>query len=145
MFESPCHNGKRTMNTLLMVKPDMVKKGHWGEIIAFVLKNRFTVTRVTMVRLDKSRAERFYDVHRGKEFFPSLVDYMTSGPVVAMEIEGEDVIARIRAFVGATDPAKAQPGTVRYMFGISLQNNAVHASDSLESAKKELAIVFAGP
>jgi nucleoside-diphosphate kinase len=141
----PCHNEKRTMKTLLMVKPDMVRKGLWGEIIAFVLKNRFTVTRLTMVGFDKARAERFYDVHRGKEFFASLVDYMTSGPVVAMEIEGEDVIARIRAFVGTTDPAKAQPGTVRYMFGISLQNNAVHASDSLESAKKELAIVFAGP
>jgi len=133
------------MKTLLMVKPDMVAKGLWGEIISTVLKNRFAVTRLTMTRFDRSRAENFYDVHRGKEFFPSLVEYMTSGPVVAMEIEGDDVIARIRGFVGATDPAKAEPGTVRYMFGISLQNNAVHASDSLESAKKELAIVFAGP
>ena len=133
------------MKTLLMVKPDMVAKGLWGEIISTVLKNRFAVTRLTMTRFDRSRAENFYDVHRGKEFFPSLVEYMTSGPVVAMEIEGDDVIARIRGFVGATDPAKAEPGTVRYMFGISLQNNAVHASDSPESAKKELAIVFAGP
>ena len=133
------------MKTLLMVKPDMVAKGLWGEIISIVLKNRFAVTRLTMTRFDRSRAENFYDVHRGKEFFPSLVEYMTSGPVVAMEIEGDNVIARIRGFVGATDPAKAEPGTVRYMFGISLQNNAVHASDSPESAKKELAIVFAGP
>jgi len=133
------------MKTLLMIKPDMVAKGLWGEIISVVLKNRFEVTRLTMTRFDKKRAESFYDIHRGKEFFPSLVAYMTSGPVVAMEIEGEDIIARIRAFVGATDPAKAQPGTVRYMFGISLQNNAVHASDAPESAKKELAIVFAGP
>ena len=133
------------MKTLLMIKPDMVAKGLWGEIISVVLKNRFEVTRLTMTRFDKTRAESFYDIHRGKEFFPSLVAYMTSGPVVAMEIEGEDIIARIRAFVGATDPAKAQPGTVRYMFGISLQNNAVHASDAPESAKKELAIVFAGP
>jgi len=133
------------MKTLLMIKPDMVAKGLWGEIISVVLKNRFEVTRLTMTRFDKTRAESFYDIHRGKEFFPSLVAYMTSGPVVAMEIEGDDIIARIRAFVGATDPAKAQPGTVRYMFGISLQNNAVHASDAPESAKKELAIVFAGP
>jgi nucleoside-diphosphate kinase len=133
------------MKTLLMIKPDMVAKGLWGEIIGVVLKNRFAVTRLTMTRFDRARAENFYDVHRGKEFFPSLVEYMTSGPVVAMEIEGEDIIARIRAFVGATDPAKAQAGTVRFMFGISLQNNAVHASDSPESAKKELAIVFAGP
>jgi len=133
------------MKTLLMIKPDMVTKGLWGEIISIVLRNRFDVTRLTMTRFDRTRAESFYDVHRGKEFFPSLVAYMTSGPVIAMEIDGEDIIARIRAFVGATDPAKAQPGTVRYMFGISLQNNAVHASDSPESAKKELAIVFAGP
>ncbi|MBP2680781.1 MAG: nucleoside diphosphate kinase [Candidatus Krumholzibacteriota bacterium] len=133
------------MKTLLMIKPDMVAKGLWGEIISVVLKNRFEVTRLTMTRFDKTRAESFYDIHRGKEFFPSLVAYMTSGPVVAMEVEGDDIIARIRAFVGATDPAKAQPGTVRYMFGISLQNNAVHASDAPESAKKELAIVFAGP
>ena len=133
------------MKTLLMIKPDMVAKGLWGEIISIVLKNRFEVTRLTMTRFDKTRAESFYDIHRGKEFFPSLVAYMTSGPVVAMEVEGDDIIARIRAFVGATDPAKAQPGTVRYMFGISLQNNAVHASDAPESAKKELAIVFAGP
>jgi len=133
------------MKTLLMIKPDMVAKGLWGEIISVVLKNRFEVTRLTMTRFDKTRAESFYDIHRGKEFFPSLVAYMTSGPVVAMESEGDDIIARIRAFVGATDPAKAQPGTVRYMFGISLQNNAVHASDAPGSAKKELAIVFAGP
>lgn len=133
------------MKTLLMIKPDMVAKGLWGEIIAVALKNRFAVTRLAMVRFDRARAENFYDVHRGKEFFPSLVEYMTSGPVVAMEIEGDDIIARVRAFVGATDPAKAQAGTVRFMFGISLQNNAVHASDSPESAKKELAIVFAGP
>jgi nucleoside-diphosphate kinase len=133
------------MTTLLMIKPDMVAKGLWGEIIGVVLKNRFPVTRLTMTRFDRERAENFYDVHRGKPFFPSLVEYMTSGPVVAMEIEGDDIIARIRAFVGATDPAKAQAGTVRFMFGISLQNNAVHASDSPESAKKELAIVFAGP
>jgi nucleoside-diphosphate kinase len=133
------------MKTLLMIKPDMVQKGLWGDIIAVVLKNRFAVTRLAMTRFDTARAESFYDVHRGKEFFPALVGYMTSGPVVAMEIEGEDIIARIRAFVGATDPAKAQAGTVRFMFGISLQNNAVHASDSPESAKKELAIVFAGP
>lgn len=133
------------MKTLLMIKPDMVEKGLYGEIIAYVLKNRFRVTTMRMLRLDVERARRFYDVHEGKEFFPALVEYVTSGPVVAMEIEGgEDLIAVVRAFVGATDPAKAAPGTVRRMWGISLQNNAVHASDSADSAKKELAIVFPG-
>ncbi len=132
------------MKTLLMVKPDTVRNADYGDIIAFVLKNRFDVTSLKMLRLDRASAEDFYGVHKGKEFFPSLVDYITSGPVVAMEIEGEDVIGRLRAFVGATDPTKAEPGTIRYMYGISLQSNGVHASDSPESAKKELAIVFGG-
>jgi len=132
------------MKTLLMVKPDTVRNADYGEIIAFVLKNRFNITSMRMLQLDRPSAENFYGVHKGKEFFPSLVDYITSGPVVAMEIEGDDVIGRLRAFVGATDPGKAVPGTIRHMYGISLQSNAVHASDSPESAKKELAIVFGG-
>ena len=132
------------MKTLLMVKPDTVRSADYGDIIAFVLRNRFNVTKLKMLRLDKPSAEDFYGVHEGKEFFASLVDYITSGPVVAMEIEGDDVIGKLRAFVGATDPGKALPGTIRYMYGISLQSNAVHASDSPESAKKELAIVFGG-
>jgi succinyl-CoA synthetase alpha subunit len=137
---------KRATRTLLMIKPDMVAKGLHGEIISCVLKNRFEIANLRMVRLDRERAERFYEVHRGKEFYPSLVEYVTSGPVVAMEVVGgEDLIARVRAFVGATDPAKAAPGTVRRLFGISIQNNAVHASDSPEAAKKELAIAFGGP
>lgn len=136
---------RRAAKTLLMIKPDMVEKGLHGEIIAFVLKNRFEISDMRMVRFDRERAERFYGVHRGKEFFASLVEYVTSGPVVAVEIEGgEDLIPRLRAFVGATDPAKAAPGTIRRGFGISIQNNAVHASDSPESAKKELAIAFGG-
>lgn len=95
-----------------------------------------------MLAMDRSTAERFYEVHKDREFYPALVDYITSGPVVAMEIEGDDVIKAIRRFIGPTNPAEAAPGTVRYMYGKSIQNNAVHASDSPESAKKELAIVF---
>jgi nucleoside-diphosphate kinase len=133
------------MKTLLMIKPDMVGKALHGDIISFVLKNRFRITALEMVRLDKERAERFYGVHEGKPFFVPLVEYITSGPVVAMQIEGGDeIVSRLRAFVGATDPAEAAPGTLRYMFGVTIQNNAVHASDSPESAKKELAIVFGG-
>ena len=93
---------------------------------------------------DRERAEEFYSVHKGKEFFSALIEYITSGPVVAMEIEGDDIIAAIRGFVGTTDPATANPGTIRHMYGISIQNNAVHASDSPESVKKELAIAFGG-
>ena len=132
------------MKTLLMVKPDIVENGLYGEIIAMVLRNRFKITNLRMVAMDAETVERFYDVHRGKEFYPSLVEYIASGPVVAMEITGDNVITAIRTLVGATDPGAAQPGTLRFMFGISMQRNAVHASDSPESAKKELAIVFDG-
>ena len=126
----------------MMVKPDVVENGLYGEIIALVLRNRFNITRLRMLSMDRETAERFYDVHRGREFYPSLVEYIASGPVVAMEITGDNVITAIRALIGATDPNAAQPGTIRHMFGISVQHNAVHASDSPESAKKELAIVF---
>jgi nucleoside-diphosphate kinase len=130
------------MRTLLMVKPDIVERALYGEIIAHVLRNRFTVVRLKMLEFDRETAERFYDVHREREFFPGLITYITSGPVVALEIEGDGVVERIRAFIGTTDPAKAEVGTIRYIYGSSIQNNAVHASDSAESAKKELAIVF---
>lgn len=130
------------MITLLMVKPDVVEEGLYGEIIAEVLRNKFSIKRLRMLQMDRSMAEQFYDVHKEREFYPALVDYMTSGRVVAMEIEGDDIIARVRAFIGPTNPADATPGTIRFMYGKSLQNNAVHGSDAPESAKKELAIVF---
>ncbi len=131
------------MKTLLMVKPDTVAEGHYGDIIAFVLRNRFDIERLRMLRMDRAMAEEFYAVHRERDFYGALVDYMTSGRLVAMEINGdEDIIQQIRTFIGPTNPVDATPGTVRHMFGKSLQNNAVHASDSPESAKKELAIVF---
>jgi len=132
------------MKTLLMVKPDIVEIGLYGDIIAMVLRSRFKITNLRMVRLDVEAVERFYEVHRGREFYPSLVEYVSGGPVIAMEITGDNVIGAIRALVGETDPAVARPGTIRHMFGISIQRNAVHASDSPESAKKELAIVFGG-
>ena len=130
------------MKTLLMVKPDVVDRGAYGDIISFVLSNRFNVTGLRMLAMDRSMAERFYDVHKERDFFGALVDYITSGPVVAIEIEGDGVVEQIRSLIGPTDPTTADPGTIRFMYGSSIQNNAVHASDSPESAKKELAIVF---
>jgi nucleoside-diphosphate kinase len=132
------------MKTLLMIKPDVVEQGLYGEIIAHVIRNRFNIVNMRMLSLDKEMAERFYEVHREREFFGAVIDYITSGPVVALEIEGDAVVEKIRAFIGTTDPAQAAPATIRYMYGSSIQNNAVHASDSPESAKKELAIVFNG-
>lgn len=132
------------METLLMIKPDTVAAGRWGEIVQFVLNNGFNVVGLKMLHFDRSMAEDFYSVHRERPFFRDLVEYITSGPAVALRIEGDGVIEAIRAFIGPTNPADAKPGTVRRMYGTSLQYNAVHASDSPESAKKELAIVFGG-
>ena len=132
------------MKTLLMIKPDTVAAGHVGEIVALVERNRFTIRRMTLTQFSKERAERFYDMHRARPFFPDLVSYITSGPVVAVEVEAEDAVTRIRELIGATNPADARPGTIRAMYGKSLQNNAVHGSDSPDSAQKELEIAFAG-
>jgi nucleoside-diphosphate kinase len=86
----------------------------------------------------------FYDVHRGKPFFTSLVDFMTSGPVLAMALEKEDAVTRLREVIGATDPAEADPGTVRALYGESKERNAIHASDSPDNARVEVAFFFAG-
>jgi len=131
------------MKTLLMVKPDVVAKGHYGDIISIVLRNKFNINRLSIERFASERAEQFYAVHRERPFFGDLVEYITSGPVVAMELEdGGDTVARLRELIGATDPAEARPGTIRSMYGDNIQNNAVHGSDSPDNAKKELAIAF---
>ena len=132
------------MKTLLMIKPDAVAEGRVGDILALVEKNRFGIRRLTMTQFTRERAERFYAVHRERAFFKELVAYITSGPVVAVEVEAEEAVSRVREFIGATNPADARPGTVRYMYGKSLQNNAVHGSDAPESAQKELEIAFGG-
>ncbi len=129
--------------TFLMIKPEAVERGAQGEIIDILVKNRFRVTRLVQFRFDRGRARAFYSVHEGKPFFEPLVAYITSGDVIGMELEKDQAVELLRELVGATDPAKARPGTIRYMYGTDLQRNAVHASDSPESAQKELAIVFA--
>ncbi len=130
------------MKTLLMIKPDTVAQGHTGEIISIVLRNKFNISRLEMVRFARERAEQFYAVHRERAFFQELVQYIASGPVVAMEVEGEEAVARLRELIGATDPAVARPGTIRAMYGIDIRHNAVHGSDSPDNAQKELAIAF---
>lgn len=125
-----------------MVKPDTVAAGHYGDIISIVLRNGFSITRLSLTQFNRERAERFYEVHRERPFFADLVAYITSGPVVAVEVEGEDAVTRIRELIGATNPGEARLGSIRRMYGKSLQNNAVHGSDSPQSAQKELAIAF---
>ena len=129
--------------TFLMIKPEAVRGGKQGEILDLLVKNRFHVAKLSQFRFDERRARAFYAVHEGKPFFKDLVAYITSGEVIGVALEKEGAVTLLRELVGATDPAKARPGTIRYMYGTDLQRNAVHASDSPESAEKELAIVFA--
>ena len=130
-------------STYLMIKPEIVEAGLQGKIIDFILKNRWTIRRMKMFRFEDAQAAEFYDIHKDKPFFADLMKYIVSGNVIGLELEKDgDVIALTRELVGATNPADARPGTIRYMFGTSLQANAVHASDAPESAEKELAIVF---
>lgn len=128
--------------TYLMIKPEAVRAGQWPEILQLLLRNRFQVKRLEMRRMRKGLAQSFYAEHEGKPFFGALVEYITSGEVVAVWLEGDDAVGRLRALVGATNPAQATPGTLRFMFGTSLQENAVHASDSDASASRELGLVF---
>lgn len=129
-------------STYLMIKPEAVRAGNWPDILAIVLRNRFRIQSMEMRTLSPDLARRFYAEHDGKPFFNDLVDYITSGTVIALRLQGEDAVQRLRQLVGATNPADAVPGTLRYMFGTSLQENAVHASDSTGSAERELRILF---
>ncbi len=130
--------------TLAIIKPDAFGRGKTGQIISQLEGDGFRIVGGRVVRLDRERAEAFYAVHRGKPFFTSLVDFMTSGPVLALALEREDAVTRLREVIGATDPAEAAPGTVRALHGESKERNAIHASDSPENARLEVAFFFAG-
>lgn len=128
--------------TYLMIKPEAVRAQVFPEILRLLVANRFAVERLEMRRLAPDVARRFYAEHEGKGFFADLVRYITGGPVIAVQLAADDAVPRLRELVGKTNPKEAQPGTLRYMFGTSLQENAVHASDSPESAARELGIIF---
>lgn len=128
--------------TLSIIKPDAVAKHHIGEIIARFEINGINIDAIKMVKLDKKLAEGFYSEHKGKPFFNDLVNFMTSGPVVVMVLSGDNVIVKNRAIMGATDPSKAEPNTLRKDFAESMTKNAVHGSDSAASAKREIEFFF---
>ncbi len=128
--------------TLVIIKPDAVKDKHIGEIINRFEKQGFEIVAMKMLQMTEDEAENFYYIHRGKEFFEQLIKFMTSGPCVLMVIQGKNIIKKVRDFIGATDPKKAEKGTIRADFGSSITENAVHASDSLESAKFEVNFFF---
>ncbi len=128
--------------TLSIVKPDGVARGLTGEILRRYEAAGLRPIAMRMLRLDAEAAGRFYDVHRARPFFPDLVRYMASGPVVVSVLEGEDAVARHRTLMGATDPAKAEPGTIRRDFATSIEANVVHGSDAAASAADEIAFFF---
>ncbi|MCX7785242.1 MAG: nucleoside-diphosphate kinase [candidate division WOR-3 bacterium] len=127
--------------TLLLIKPDAVKNKHIGEIITEVEKE-FEILDIKYTRLTKSQAKKFYAIHKNKDFFKGLIEFITSGPIVALLLQGPNIQKRIREFIGDTDPKKAKRGTIRNRFGTSIQQNAVHASNPLENPEKEIKFFF---
>jgi len=128
--------------TLIVVKPDGVKRGLVGEVVSRFERKGFKIKALKILWMSRMQAERFYSVHKDKPFFKDLVDFVTSGPVVAMIIEGDEAISVARIMIGSTDGRKAQPGTIRGDFALSIQENVVHASDSKESFEREYRILF---
>lgn len=131
------------MLTLAIIKPDAVAAGNIGKIIAHLEKEGFKLREAHLVRLDQTRAEAFYEVHRERPFFKSLVAFMTSGPAMPLALERDNAVAHLRKVIGATDPAQAEPGTIRKLYAQSKEKNAIHASDSEENAAREVAFFFA--
>jgi len=130
--------------TLCIIKPNAVKESHIGEIIALLERNHLKVKQLRMFKLDEYLATEFYNEHIGKGFFQELLDFMMSGEIVVLMLEGEGAIARYRTIMGATNPNNADAGTIRAMFGSKsdLTQNAVHGSDCESSAKRELELFF---
>lgn len=129
--------------TLLIIKPDAVERNLVGQIIERLERARFRIVDMKMVRLSYEQARKFYAVHEGRPFLDELCKFMSSGPIVPMIIESNsDTISGLRALVGATDPSKAAPGTVRHDLAVSLTKNSVHASDGKETAKTEIEFFF---
>ena len=128
--------------SLVLVKPDAMERELAGAIIGRLQGEGLKLVGLKMMHVDKALASRHYAVHKEKPFFPGLVDYITSTPIVAAVLEGEGAVERIRKLMGATDPAKAAPGTIRKDYGLDMQRNSTHASDSPENGEKEIALFF---
>lgn len=126
----------------ILIKPDGVKRGLIGEIISRIEKKGLKIKALKMLKLSREMAEKLYDIHRGKPFYESLIEFITSGPVVAMVVVGDSAIDVVRTMIGPTDGRKAPPGTIRGDYALSIQENIVHASDSVERARYEAEIVF---
>jgi nucleoside-diphosphate kinase len=128
--------------TLAILKPDSVEAGSAGKMLAHLQQEGFTIRGIKMLRLTPAQAQAFYEVHKERPFYGSLVEFMTSGPVIPVALEREDAVPHLRKTMGATDVAKAEEGTLRKLFGTSIERNAVHGSDSDENAAIEIAFFF---
>lgn len=128
--------------TCCLIKPRAVAEKLTGPIIQKIEEAGFEITALKKMRMDKTLAEEFYAVHKGKDFFEDLINFMTSGPIVALRLKKNNAVADFRELMGTTDPSKANEGTLRKMFGISVQKNAVHGSDSNENAIRECNLIF---
>lgn len=128
--------------TLILVKPDAIQRNLGGSIISRFEEQGLKIIALKMIHLDKTLAERHYAIHAGKPFYEDLIKYITSTPIIAIVFEGKDAVEASRKIMGATDPAKAEAGTIRADFGTDIQLNAVHGSDSTETAEKEIRSYF---
>ena len=128
--------------TLILVKPDAFGRGLTGEVIARFERKGLQIVALKMMRLERELAERLYDEHREKDFFAGLVDFITSGPLIAMVLEGYEAVTAARQVIGATNPLEAVAGSIRGDFGLEVQTNGVHGSDSPQSAEREIGLFF---
>jgi nucleoside-diphosphate kinase len=137
--------GKRkglTERTLVFLKPEAVMRGLMGEIISRIERKGLIIAAMKLLQTTRKQAEKIYEVHKGKNFYEPLIDHVTSGPILAMVIEGPNAVSVLRNMIGKTNPIEAQPGTVRGDFALNVRKNMIHASDNLENAKKEIEILF---
>ena len=128
--------------TLSIIKPDAVERNLEDKIKSYFEKNNLTISKTKKVKISKEEASEFYKIHQTKPFYNDLCNYLSSGPIVVMVLEGEDAISRNRQLMGATDPAEAEKGTLRKMYGISIDKNSVHGSDSVKNAEIEINFFF---
>ena len=128
--------------TLSIIKPDAVERNLEDKIKSYFEKNNLKITKVKKVKISKEEASEFYKVHQTKPFYTDLYNYLSSGPIVAMILEGENAISKNRQLMGSTDPKKAEEGTLRKMYGLSIDKNSIHGSDSIENAKIEIDFFF---
>ena len=128
--------------TFSIIKPDAVMKGNANEIISKICVGMFRIKGIRRIMLTKERAELFYAIHKDKDFYNDLIEFMTSSPVYILAITGTDAVKRFRKYIGDTDPKEAEPNTIRATYGESIGKNAIHAADSDENAKREIAFFF---